>query len=287
MQQILITGGEGQLGQTLQQLTRQSSRAKYYFSTEENLDLTSSESIDRFFTDKDFDVIVNCAAYTAVDKAESDREKAFAINAEAPRMLAEKAHYKGAKMIHISTDYVFGSNNCRPLSPEDPKKPDSVYGQSKLKGEENVVNNCPESVIIRTSWLYSGLGQNFLKTMLRLGSERDHLNVVFDQIGTPTLASDLAGAILAVAESKDDFVPGIYHYSNEGVASWYDFAVAIFRQANISCNVFPVQSDQFPTAAPRPAFSVMDKSLIKETYGITIPHWQDSLAECLKQMERA
>ncbi|MFW5754878.1 MAG: dTDP-4-dehydrorhamnose reductase, partial [Marinilabiliaceae bacterium] len=271
----------------LYQLTRNDSRNEYAFSSEETLDLTSPPAIDRFFAGRHYDVIINCAAYTAVDKAESDRETAFQLNAKAPGQLAEIAQRAGARMVHISTDYVFGNNQCRPLKPDDPKTPVSVYGKSKLQGEENIVKACPDSVIIRTSWLYSLRGNNFLKTMMRLGKERDALNVVFDQVGTPTLASDLGRAILTIAGDSKNFKPGIYHYSNEGVCSWYDFAVAIFNETGIPCKVSPVESDLFPTPAPRPAYSVMDKSLIKETYGISIPHWQESLKKCLHDVQPA
>lgn len=287
MQHILITGREGQLGNTFFELSRGISWADFSFTTEEELDLTSPNAIDKFFEGKQYDVIINCAAYTAVDKAESDTETACQINAEAPARLAEKASDMGARMVHISTDYVFGHNQCRPLKPDDLKAPVSVYGKSKLKGEEALMSNCPESMIIRTSWLYSLYGKNFLKTMLKLGRERDSLKVVFDQVGTPTLAGDLANTILDILEStisdKQEFVPGIYHYSNEGVCSWYDFAVAIFNETNITCKVEPVESNQFPAPAPRPYYSVMDKSLIKSVYHTEIPHWQESLKKCLRE----
>jgi len=284
MQRILITGGEGQLGQTLRQLTRNDSRNEYIFSSEETLDLCSPEAIEQFFAGQHYDVIINCAAYTAVDNAESNPETAFQLNAKAPAQLAEMAHRSGGRLVHISTDYVFGNNQCRPLKPDDPKTPVSVYGKSKLQGEEAIMKACPDSVIIRTSWLYSLLGNNFLKTMMRLGKERDALNVVFDQVGTPTLASDLGQTILTIVKDTDNFKPGIYHYSNEGVCSWYDFAVAIFRETGIQCKVSPVESDLFPTPAPRPAYSVMDKSLIKETYELSIPHWQESLKKCINDI---
>lgn len=285
MQRILITGGEGQLGQTLRQLTKNDTRNKYFFSSEETLDLTSSQAIDRFFAGQRYDVIINCAAYTAVDKAESDQETAFQLNAKAPGQLAEIARRTGGRFVHISTDYVFGNNQCRPLKPDDLKTPVSIYGKSKLQGEENIVKACPESVIIRTSWLYSLLGNNFLKTMMRLGKEREALNVVFDQVGTPTLASDLGQAILTIVTDPENFTPGIYHYSNEGVCSWYDFAVAIFNETGIQCKISPVESDMFPTPAPRPPYSVMDKSKIKETFGISIPHWQNSLKKCINNIQ--
>lgn len=286
MQQILIIGKEGQLGTSFYELCRQISWAVFSFTTEKNLNLTDDNAIHRFFSDKKFDFIVNCAAFTAVDKAESAPELTFSLNADAPEKLAIEAAAMNAKIIHISTDYVFGGKHCRPLKPDDPKNPDSVYGQSKLKGEEGVRKSNPASMIVRTSWLYSSRGQNFLKTMLRLGRERESLDVVFDQIGTPTLASDLADAILSiirkVISNETEFAPGIYHYSNEGVCSWYDFAAVIFDKAGINCKLIPVESDKFPTPAPRPYYSVMDKSLIKEVYGIEIPYWQKSLTRCLQ-----
>jgi len=288
MQQILIIGREGQLGTSFFELCKEISWASFSFSTEKNLDLTDDNAIHQFFSDKQFDFIINCAAFTAVDKAESVPEAAFRLNAAAPEKLAIESAALNAKIIHISTDYVFGGDHCRPLKPDDPKNPDSVYGQSKLKGEEAIRGNNPQSMVVRTSWLYSTYGQNFLKTMLRLGKERDKLNVVFDQIGTPTLASDLADAILniirKVITNEADFVPGIYHYSNEGVCSWYDFAAAIFDETGIKCRLLPVESDQFPTPAPRPFYSVMDKAHIKTVYGIEIPHWQKSLTRCIKDL---
>jgi dTDP-4-dehydrorhamnose reductase len=291
MNKVLITGHHGQLGSIFHDLIRNIKWADFEFSSTDILNLTNRNSIRQFFNNRHFDYIVNCAAYTAVDKAESDRDKAFQLNAEAPGLLAMEAAKAGAVLIHISTDYVFGGQHCKPLKPDDPKAPASVYGKSKLRGEEAVMAHNPKSMIIRTSWLYSRYGQNFLKTMLRLGGERNSLNVVFDQTGTPTLADDLAGAILCIIEkvvSKEKkFVPGIYHFSNEGVCSWYDFAVAIFEIANLNCKVIPVESDQFPTPAPRPFYSVMDKSLIRSTYGIEIAHWQASLKKCLPEMLKA
>ncbi|MDK2843142.1 MAG: dTDP-4-dehydrorhamnose reductase [Anaerophaga sp.] len=290
-QQILIVGKEGQLGSTFEELSKSTGWATFTFSTIDKLNLTDPESIKQFFTGKKFDFIINCAAYTAVDKAEEDRETAFKLNSEAPALLAEEAASMEAGFIHISTDYVFGGRHCRPLKPGDPKHPESVYGKSKLQGEEAVLKKHSQSMIIRTSWLYSPYGRNFLKTMLRLAQEKESLKVVFDQVGTPTLASDLAGSILTIirktGSKEKKFVPGVYHFSNEGVCSWYDFAVAIFREAGSECRVFPVESGEFPTKAPRPFYSVMDKSLIKNTYEIEIPHWQDSLIKCLKKIKNS
>ncbi|PWD98697.1 dTDP-4-dehydrorhamnose reductase [Marinilabilia rubra] len=290
MPKVLIIGSDGQLGSAFHEQIQEIYWATFSFSTIENLDLTQPADIQTFFSDKKFDFILNCAAYTAVDKAETEKELAFKLNAEAPKLIAREANKTGTRVIHISTDYVFGGNHCRPLKPDGPKAPESVYGQSKLKGEEELMKANPESMIIRTAWLYSRFGNNFLKTMLRLGKEKEYLNVVYDQIGSPTLADDLAGAIISILEKiingKKQFVPGIYHFSNEGVCSWFDFATSIFDKTGIHCPVFPVESDQFPTPAPRPFYSVMDKALIKETYGIKIPHWQASLTKCLDKMTK-
>jgi dTDP-4-dehydrorhamnose reductase len=288
MKKILIIGREGQLGSTFDEQTSQHFWADFTYTTLNTLDLMDASAIKSFFQGKQYDFIINSAAYTAVDKAETDSDTAFRLNAEAPGQLAQEAAKMNACFIHISTDYVFGGQHSRPLKPDDPKTPDSVYGKSKLRGEEDVMAQQPESMIIRTSWLYSRYGKNFLKTMLQLGKEKDFLKVVFDQTGTPTLADDLAEAILTiirqVSNGQSTFVPGVYHFSNEGVCSWYDFAKAIFYETNTACKVFPVESDQFPTPAARPAYSVMDKSKIKETYKLEISHWQESLRKCLKNM---
>jgi dTDP-4-dehydrorhamnose reductase len=288
MNKILLIGREGQLGSTFYEQASKHSWADFSFSTVETLNLMDSSAIKSFFQGKHFDYIINCAAYTAVDNAETDSDTAFRLNAEAPKILAQEAAKMNACFFHVSTDYVFGGHHALPLKPDDLKTPDSVYGKSKLQGEADVMEQQPQSMIIRTSWLYSQYGKNFLKTMLKLGKERDSLKVVFDQAGTPTLADDLAETILTiirkVINGQSAFVPGIYHFSNEGVCSWYDFATAIFYETNTACKVFPVESDQFPTPAPRPAYSVMDKSKIKETYEIEISHWQESLRSCLKNM---
>jgi dTDP-4-dehydrorhamnose reductase len=288
MKKILIIGREGQLGSTFYEQASRHSWAEFSYTTVETLDLMDSSAIEFFFQKKQYDFIINCAAYTAVDKAETDSDTAFRLNAEAPKALALEAAKMNARFIHISTDYVFGGHHTRPLKPDDLKTPDSVYGKSKLQGETNVMEQQPESMIIRTSWLYSQYGKNFLKTMLQLRKEKDFLKVVFDQTGTPTLADDLAETILTIIRKVTNdqcaFIPGEYHFSNEGVCSWYDFATAIFYETNTALKVFAVESDQFPTPAPRPAYSVMDKSKIKETYGIEISHWQESLRKCLKNM---
>ncbi|WP_291859869.1 dTDP-4-dehydrorhamnose reductase [Marinilabilia sp.] len=287
MNKILIIGREGQLGSTFHEQTRELSWADFSYTTVDTLNLMDSSAICSFFKDKKFDYLINCAAYTAVDRAETEPAVAWRLNAEAPKELAEEATRMNARFIHISTDYVFGGEHSRPLKPETPQTPDSVYGKSKLQGELEVMQQQPESIIIRTSWLYSRYGKNFLKTMLQLGKKRDSLNVVFDQVGTPTLADDLAEAILTILKKiisgEKEFTPGVFHFSNEGVCSWFDFSKAIFYESGISCKVVPVESDQFPTPASRPAYSVMDKTKIRNTYGIEIEHWQDSLRKCLKK----
>ncbi|MGQ1891531.1 dTDP-4-dehydrorhamnose reductase [Thermophagus sp. OGC60D27] len=289
MPKILIIGKEGQLGSTFHKLTWEFPQEQVTFTTIDQMDLSNPTSIKEFFVDKAFDFIINCAAYTAVDKAEEESDTAYQLNAEAPALIAREAARLRALFVHISTDYVFDGRHFRPLSPNDTPNPVSIYGKSKLKGEKEVLRIHPDSIIIRTSWLYSIYGQNFLKTMIRLGKEKQSLNVVFDQIGTPTFAEDLASSILSIIQNittgQTKAMPGVYHYSNEGVCSWYDFAKAIFRITGIDCNVIPVTSDYYPTKAKRPYYSVLDKSLIKQTYGIAIPHWQESLVRCLKQLK--
>ena len=286
--QVLIIGREGQLGSTFFEYSQTKSPLQFTFSTLSELDLSSEASVTRFFAGKHFDFIVNCAAYTAVDKAETDVDKAFLLNAKALTYIGTAAAQMGAKVIHISTDYVFNGQNFKPLKPEDQPNPLSVYGKSKLEGETNLLRAHPDSLIIRTAWLYSKYGENFVKTMLKLADQHDQVNVVADQIGSPCHAADLAKAILTIMEGiasgKHVFSPGIYHFANEGVCSWYDFATAIFQIAKKACVVNPVGSERFPRPAPRPWYSVLDKTKIKDTYGITIPHWRVSLEKCLSQM---
>ena len=280
---ILITGCNGQLGNEMQ-LLEQHHRQHTYFNTDvQELDITNRESIERFVTENAIDGIVNCAAYTAVDKAEENAEMCQLLNATAPGYLAEAIGKRGGWMIQISTDYVFNGTNYRPYVETDPVCPNSVYGRTKLAGEEAVMAGCKQTVIIRTAWLYSTFGNNFVKTMIRLGKERQELGVIFDQIGTPTYARDLAVAIFEVIEKG--IIPGIYHFSNEGVISWYDFTKAIHRIANINgCRVKPLHTSEYPTPASRPHYSVLDKTKIKQTYNIEIPYWETSLEECIKKL---
>ena len=285
---ILITGAYGQLGNEIKLLSAKFSDWQFLFTDADSLDISDEISVSDYFHQYKPDFIINCAAYTAVDKAESDIENAKKVNELAPKILAKYSKNYSTKFIHISTDYVFDGKGCVPYSEEDNVNPKSIYGKTKLQGEKNCFEENAESIIIRTSWLYSSFGNNFVKTMLRLGSDRGQLNVVFDQVGTPTYAADLANSILDIIsttnKNTEKFVPGIYHYSNEGVASWFDFAKAIFEISGVKCNVSPVLSVEFPTPAKRPDFSVLDKSKIKNTYGIQIPYWRDSLKICIQKL---
>lgn len=285
---ILVTGAYGQLGNELNCLTSEYPDWQFIFTDIDSLDITNEESVNDFFVKNKSDFVVNCAAYTAVDKAENDVNTAEKVNAEAPRILGKYSKNTGAKIIHVSTDYVFDGSASKPYIETDSVNPQSIYGKTKLQGEKNCIAENTKTVIIRTSWLYSAFGNNFVKTMLRLAGERDRLNVVFDQVGTPTYAADLAKAILSVIDltekEPERFVPGIYHYSNEGVASWFDFAKAVFEISGVKCIVSPVRSVEFPTPAKRPEFSVLDKSKIKTAFGITIPYWKDSLKTCIEKL---
>ena len=285
---ILITGAYGQLGNELNVLSNQYPEWQFLCTDADTLDITDENAVELFFQTHLPGVVINCAAYTAVDKAETDTETAWKINALAPGILARAAKKTDSKLIHISTDYVFDGTACQPLTETVDVNSTGVYGKTKLEGEQNCRSENPETLIIRTSWLYSSFGNNFVKTMLRIGKEKVRLNVVFDQIGTPTFAADLASAILSIIKKSEEkpekFVPGIYHYSNEGVASWYDFAQAIFEIANINCQISPVRTVDFPTPARRPAFSVLDKSKIKNTFGIKIPYWRESLITCMEKL---
>ena len=281
---ILITGCNGQLGNELQLLEKNYPNHQWLNTDVEELDITNQLAVNQFVAENKVDGIVNCAAYTAVDKAESDRQLATALNTEAPAYLAAAIEKRGGWLLHISTDYVFDGTNHTPYVETDTPCPDSVYGSTKLAGEMGVMKFSRKTMIIRTGWLYSTFGNNFVKTMLRLGRERDKLGVVFDQVGTPTYAHDLAQAIMTAIEQG--VKPGIFHFSDEGVCSWYDFAKAIHRMAGINrCQVSPLHTEEYPTPASRPHYSVLDKTKIKQTYGIVIPQWEESLQKCLERME--
>jgi len=280
---ILITGCNGQLGNEMQRLELLHPEHTYFNTDVQELDITDRDAIRRFVDEHAIDGIVNCAAYTAVDKAEENIELATVLNSDAPGYLAEAADSRNGWMIQISTDYVFDGTNHRPYEETDEVCPNSVYGSTKLKGEFNTMNNCRQAMIIRTAWLYSTFGNNFVKTMIRLGKEKPELGVIFDQVGTPTYARDLAQVIFTAIEKG--VKPGIYHFSNEGVISWFDFTKAIHRIAGIkTCKVRPLHTSEYPTPAKRPHYSVLDKTKVKETYGIEIPYWEDSLRECIEQL---
>ena len=272
---FLVTGCNGQLGTAIQSLLKD----KAVYIDRDTLDLTDESAVKNYFNKNNFEFIINCAAYTAVDKAEADKEMAYQVNTLAPLYLAKY----GKKIIHISTDYVFDGNNSRPYIESDKTNPVSIYGKTKREGEINVLENADTAIIIRTAWLYSPHGGNFVKTMRKLGAERESLNVVFDQIGTPTNAYDLASAIVTALPLINSGEKEIYHYTDEGVCSWYDFAVEIMKQSHLDCKVFPIESKDYPTPAPRPHYSVLNKAKIKQRFNITIPHWQEGLVSCLKQ----
>lgn len=282
---ILITGCNGQLGNELQLLEKNYPQHTFFNTDVNELDITDAAAIGRYVDSNNIDIIINCAAYTAVDKAESNKELCKALNAEAPAYLAEAVAKRKGWMIQVSTDYVFDGTKCTPYVETDTPCPNSVYGSTKLDGEIAVERACSNTMIIRTAWLYSSFGNNFVKTMMRLGKEKEELNVIFDQIGTPTYARDLAVAIMAAVEKG--IVPGIYHFSNEGVISWYDFTKAIHRLSGINtCHVRPIHTAEYPTAASRPHYSVLDKTKIKQTYNIEIPYWEESLAECINILNK-
>ncbi|MDR0698607.1 MAG: dTDP-4-dehydrorhamnose reductase [Tannerella sp.] len=283
MESILVTGSKGQLGTALYNISGCFAGFKMYFADVDTLDILNKSSVESVIESRRIGVVINCAAYTAVDKAEDDADMCMRVNCEAVRNIGEVAASTGAKVIHVSTDYVFDGENTRPYREDDAENPLSVYGKSKLAGEQALLSVCHDAVIIRTAWLYSETGNNFVKTMLRLGAERDAVNVVADQQGAPTYAADLADAIKTIVMSGK-FVPGIYHYSDEGLCTWYDFAVKIFELTGMACRVNPIPATGYPVRAARPTYSVLDKTKIRETYGVITPEWEDSLKNCLCNM---
>ena len=280
---ILVTGCNGQLGNEMQLLEKENPQHTYFNTDVAELDITNQEAVEQYVASHEIDGIVNCAAYTAVDKAEDNEEFCSVLNSIAPAYLAAAIEKRGGWMIQISTDYVFDGTQHTPYVEDDDTCPNSVYGKTKLVGELNVQKLCKQSMIIRTSWLYSTFGNNFVKTMIRLGQEKPELGVIFDQIGTPTYARDLAAAIFTAINKG--VVPGVYHFSNEGVISWYDFTKAIHRLAGITtCHVRPLHTAEYPTPANRPHYSVLDKTKIKQTYQMEVPYWEESLRECIEKL---
>jgi dTDP-4-dehydrorhamnose reductase len=277
---ILITGAQGQLGREFQALETLYPQYHFLFTDRHKLQIANEEVVNSFFYNNKIDVCINCAAYTAVDKAETERELAIDVNTNAVGFLARACKKNHTQFIHISTDYVFDGTATLPYKPNDNTNPVNFYGQTKLDGEVNAMEENENSIIIRTAWVYSRFGNNFVKTMMRLMSERESIGVVNDQHGAPTYAADLAAAIMQVID-KNSFVAGIYHYSNKGNISWYDFAKEIAAQINSKCIVNPITTAQFPTPAARPAYSVLDTNKIEQTFGVTIPEWKDSLGKCI------
>ena len=281
---ILVTGANGQLGNEMRRVSLQSSDC-YIFTDVAELDITNLEAVRSMVAEQKVEVIVNCAAYTAVDKAEEDETMAYLLNATAVANLATAAKEHGATLIHVSTDYVFDGKGCRPYTEEQPTSPTSVYGRTKLQGEEAAAESGCNYLIFRTAWLYSPFGRNFVKTMRTLTAERDSLKVVFDQVGSPTYAGDLAALIVKIIDERALNHCGVYHYSNEGVCSWYDFAREICEMSGNKCNVESCHSDEFPSKVARPAYSVLDKSKVKATFGVSVPHWKVSLAKCIEELK--
>ncbi len=284
---ILITGASGQLGSMLQSMVGSNTHGlDFFFKSSTQLDITDLEAVRETLSSQDFAYCVNCAAYTHVDKAETEPETARRVNSSGARNLALGCKQNNTVLIHISTDFVFDGYGNVPYKEEDIARPLGFYGDTKYNGERAIVNTLKEHFIIRTSWLYSEYGHNFMKTMLRLASEREVLSVVYDQVSTPTYAKDLAEVILAIIKAKSEEY-GVYHYSNEGVASWYDFAKAIFDKTGSDIKLKPILSEEYPTPAERPKYSVLDKSKIKQTFGLEIPYWKDSLQVALKALAKA
>ena len=281
---VLVTGSNGQVGSEIKELSS-NYNYNFFFTTRDDIDITSKDSIKEFCQTNSINVIINCAAYTAVDKAQSDIENADLVNRKAVKKLSIVAKELDIKLIHISTDYVFDGKNFKPYVEEFQTNPQSIYGKTKLDGENEIRDINPlNSIIIRTSWVYSYYGNNFVKTMLRLGKEKEELGVIFDQVGTPTYAKDLAITILDIIPQIDNQKVEIYNYSNEGVLSWYDFAKEIMKMAKLNCKIKAIETYQYPTPAKRPHFSLLNKSKIKSKFNLEIPYWKDGLDDCLKRL---
>ena len=286
MRNILVTGGKGQLGLSLRCISKEFPDYSFDFMDIEEMDITDKKSISNILKAKDYFAVINCAAFTAVDLAEGKKEMAYLINVYGVRNLVEAANETNTHLIHISTDYVFGGNGNTPFKPYDEPNPNSVYGKSKLEGEKEITQVSKSGFnIIRTSWLYSEEGNNFLKTMIRIGRNNDSVSVIYDQVGTPTYAGDLARAIILCLSKINDNSREIFHFSNEGVCSWYDFAKEIMEEMSLQCKVLPILTSQYPTPAKRPYYSVLNKDDIKNYLSIEIPHWKDSLKTCIKNIK--
>lgn len=285
---ILVTGSNGQLGNEIRRISaNHENNFRFFFTDVAELDITDLRAVDSFIKENNIKYIINCAAYTAVDKAEDDVDLCYKINRDAVANLGRAATNNNAKVIHISTDYVYDGTANKPYVETDTVNPQSVYGKSKQEGEAELLKACADSIIIRTAWLYSIFGNNFVKTMIKLGKERETLNVVADQRGTPTYGTDLAKTIVKILDFSEAnrFKPGIYHYSNEGATTWYDFTLAIHKEAGINtCKVNPITTEQYPVKATRPKYSVLDKTKIKSTFNLTIPKWEESLNNCIKEL---
>ena len=282
---ILVTGSNGQLGSEMVALQPQETHHQWFNLDINELDITDKNAVEQFVVNNKIDGIINCAAYTNVDKAEEDVALCYKVNRDAPQYLAQAIEKVGGFIIHISTDYVFDGTNNIPYTEQDKPNPVTIYGKSKIEGEQYVCESCKQHIIIRTAWVYSSYGKNFVKTMIKLGEEKPSLGVIFDQIGSPTYARDLAKTIITIV--NQGIIPGIYNFSNEGVISWFDFTKHIYQLANItSCKVAPIHTADYPTLAQRPHFSVLDKTKIKNTYNIEIPYWRDSLEECIQLLEQ-
>lgn len=284
MSKILVTGAHGQLGSELNFLSSLLENNTFVFVSHADLDITNEDDVASFFSQHHFSAVINCAAYTAVDKAETEKELAFSVNVEGAGVLAKAAAACNARFIHFSTDFVFDGAASFPYTETGVTNPISVYGASKLAGEEKVMASNTKAIIIRTSWVYSSFGNNFVKTVIRLCKEREQLTIIYDQVGTPTYARDLAAFVLELVNAEH-WKPGIYNYSNEGVASWYDFAIAIRDLAGLKAKILPIETAQYPTPAARPKYSVLNKRKLKETFGVEIPYWRDSLEKCITQLK--
>jgi len=289
MSKILVTGCNGQLGKTFKELAKYEKNMEFVFVSREDFDLSDLDSIEKYFSKIEVDVIINCAAYTNVDSAESEAVLADKINHLAVRKMAEICKEKNIFILHVSTDYVFGGTNCVPYAETDIAGPINIYGKTKLIGEKALQEINPKGMIIRTSWVYSEFGNNFVKSMLMLSKKRDTLNVIYDQIGAPTYAKDLAGSIINIVKAQGvletDIRSNIYHYSNSGVSSWYDFAKAIFEYSKQSCNVEPIESSEYTVIAKRPQYSLLNSKKIKRIFGVELPYWRESLKVCLNKIE--